>query len=276
MTRTQVNPQANIHMNKDISNPPSPEETSVPESTAPAADASSMPDPITSSKKPGKTRWRKAVLPLGCGLTLVLGAYLAIQGFLFVWHTGVNLLKGNGFTSKPVAEQVNPQQATAASPAGNRDLEEQLEALKKENERLKQGSVSRTAPETAKQAASGEPTEAEMRQAIQNRIDSINQNLATMRNTRPDPNNPISGLMALGGMLLGDTKYYIGDFKKIGAEKAQGKPGYMCDYMLQLRVDGETSAPVDSIMKFGGSLCTARFVKLDGAWVWIAPGDEKS
>jgi hypothetical protein len=121
----------------------------------------------------------------------------------------------------------------------------------------------------------GEPTEAEMRQAIQDRIDMVNENIAKMRNTQLDKNNPMSAIFAMAGAAIGDTRYVIGDFHKLSAQKAQDKPGYMCDYMLQLRATGRSAGLMDSIMKWGGEVCTARFVKSGDHWVWIPPGDER-
>ena len=114
-----------------------------------------------------------------------------------------------------------------------------------------------------------------MRQAIQDRFDMMNANIAKMRSTRPDKNDPMSGMFALVGMAVGDMRYEIRDFQKLGAEKAQGKPGYICDYLLQLRVVGQRAGPVDNLLKWGGELCTARFVKNGDRWIWIAPGDER-
>lgn len=114
-----------------------------------------------------------------------------------------------------------------------------------------------------------------MRQAVENRVAAVNENLANLRKVKPDKNDPMSSLMALSGALMGDSKLYVGAFQKLGAEKAQGKPGYMCDYMLQLRAEGGGGAMMDSMMRLGGSLCTARFVNDNGVWVWITPNDER-
>jgi len=114
-----------------------------------------------------------------------------------------------------------------------------------------------------------------MRQAIQDRIDMMNENIAKMRRTRPAKNDAMGAMIALAGMAMGDMRYEIRDFQKLDAEKAQGKPGYVCDYMLQLRVTGQRAGPVDNILKWGGELCTARFVKNGDHWVWIPPGDER-
>lgn len=167
------------------------------------------------------------------------------------------------------------QSAAKASKEDVHKLAAQVEALRKENEKLREATAPREEASKPPTAATGEPSESEMRQAIQERIDMVNGNIARMRNTRPDKNDPIASLMALSGAAMGDTRYEIGAFRKIGAEKAQGKPGYMCDYMLQLRATGKSAGPLDGIMKWGGSLNTARFVKNDGRWLWIAPGDEQ-
>jgi hypothetical protein len=156
----------------------------------------------------------------------------------------------------------------AASKDDVQKLAAQVEALRKENEQLRSSAIS------SDSATTGEPTEAEMRQAIQDRIDGMNQNIAKMRNTRPEKGDAMGTLIALTGMAVGDTRYEIRAFQKLGAEKAQGKPGYVCDYVLQLRATGKRAAPLDNIMRWGGDLCTARFVKNGDRWIWIAPGDE--
>ncbi|HRQ87951.1 MAG TPA: hypothetical protein PLA50_04090 [Bacteroidia bacterium] len=171
-------------------------------------------------------------------------------------------------------------------------LRQQIEALRQENAELRtQNLAAAPTPPRGQEASppssamapflsspspeeSGEPTEAEMREAIQRRIDQMNGNITGMSQIQPDPENPISALLALGGLVMGDARFRIGAFRKIGAAKAQGKPGYVCDYLLQLRMDGNAGAMMDSIMKLGGEHCTARFVKTGGTWVWIAPGDE--
>ncbi len=171
-------------------------------------------------------------------------------------------------------------------------LRQQIEALRQENAELRTQNLA-AAPTTPRgqeasppssamapflsspsPAESGEPTEDEMREAIQRRIDQMNGNITGMSQIQPDPENSISALLALGGLVMGDARFRIGVFRKIGAAKAQGKPGYVCDYLLQLRMDGNAGAMMDSIMKLGGEHCTARFVKTGGTWVWIVPGDE--
>src|SRR3954471_5467157 len=153
-------------------------------------------------------------------------------------------------------------------------LAAEVDRLKKENQQLRQSSSPSNPLTKLKQMASGEPSEAEMRQAVQDRLDMMNENVAKLRNSRPQEGDPMSAILALTGAVMGDTHYEIGAFRKISAEKATGRPGYMCDYMLQLRASGKSAAAVDKMLAFGGELCTARFVKTNDRWVWIPQKDE--
>ncbi len=74
---------------------------------------------------------------------------------------------------------------------------------------------------------------------------------------------------------MGNARLKIAAFKKLGAVPANGKPGFMCDYMLQLTMEGGNSPVLANFMnRFGGSIITARFVKTDGKWIWIPPDSE--
>jgi hypothetical protein len=175
------------------------------------------------------------------------------------------LTSGCGRKTEPAADAHTPDAHKLAA---------EVERLKKENQQLRQSGSSSNPLTKLKQLASGEPSEAEMRQAIQDRLDMMNENVAKLRNTRPQEGDPMSAILALTGAVMGDTHYEIGAFKKISAEKANGRPGYMCDYMLQLRASGKSAAAVDKMLALGGELCTARFVKTNDRWVWIPQKDE--
>jgi hypothetical protein len=164
--------------------------------------------------------------------------------------------------------------AADTHPTDSHKLAVEVERLKAENQQLRQSKPTSNPLTKLKQMTSGEPSEAEMRQAIQDRLDMMNANVAKMRSTRPQEGDPMSAILALTGAVMGDTHYEIGAFEKISAEKAAGKPGYMCDYMLQLRASGKSAVAVDKMLALGGELCTARFVKTNDRWVWIPQKDE--
>lgn len=52
----------------------------------------------------------------------------------------------------------------------------------------------------------GEPSEKEMREAYQVKIDVINANLESFKNERLDKNNPLTALRRLTGEIMGDAR----------------------------------------------------------------------
>ena len=81
-----------------------------------------------------------------------------------------------------------------------------------------------------------EPTEKEMRTAVQAQFNNVNEGYAgTMdkcRNGSFDRNNPIEAMQCVAGGVMGNMVMTITTFHKIACEKAQGKAGYLCDYAM--------------------------------------------
>jgi hypothetical protein len=120
-----------------------------------------------------------------------------------------------------------------------------------------------------------EPSEAEMRGAVQSYIDGINRNIEEMGKTPPDRNNPMSMIQSLGGAILKGSRLEIGAFKKLSAGRAPDGNGYIAFYDLQLRATGNAGSVWDSILRTSGERCSARFINTDTGWIWIPPGQDR-
>ncbi|NHE55761.1 hypothetical protein [Cyclobacterium plantarum] len=120
----------------------------------------------------------------------------------------------------------------------------------------------------------GEPTEAQMRFAIQRQVDFKNQKLENLGNAELDSNNPLTAMPAIMGTFLKGTKQYLEYFRKIACKEAASKGGFYCDYSVKRNVrGGMTGDMVNSMMRqFGTGMSTienGRFVKVDGYWMLV-------
>jgi hypothetical protein len=103
---------------------------------------------------------------------------------------------------------------------------------------------------------SGEPSEADMRQAVQKSIqEASNAADAASRFLTGDDRG--SGLF----------KVEIETFEKIGCKEAQGAPGYVCDYRMSLTKD---SSVIGALAGGAKDVGQARFVKAKDGWIQVS------
>ena len=131
-------------------------------------------------------------------------------------------------------------------------------------------------------AWANEPTEAEMRAAVQAQYDNVNNASveSAERCNNPEYNrgagNPIQameciGLAVGGGGMTRDgrnvkpMKVTITTFEKIACEKAQGKAGYLCDYAMGYDTNNPSGMTGPYTRKPMAS--QARFVKQGNRWL---------
>lgn len=122
--------------------------------------------------------------------------------------------------------------------------------------------------------ASGEPTEAQMRFAIQSQVDLKNRKIEQISNTQLDKQNPMNLPMVLGGMFLKDTEVVLEYFRKIACEKSASRGGYVCDYSIKQKIKGGVSGGMmDSMMgEIGAGMAdieTGRFIKTNEGWMLV-------
>lgn len=133
------------------------------------------------------------------------------------------------------------------------------------------------------QTALAEPSEREMRAAIEAKFNNVNENAnsqAERCNNREfnrgggDPvmamqclSYAISGGMTNGGRNVQAPQFKVTRFEKIACEKAQGKAGYLCDYVMGYGSNmAANSRMIEETMR-NGAAAQARFVKRDGGWI---------
>ncbi len=117
---------------------------------------------------------------------------------------------------------------------------------------------------------SGEPSEKEMRSAYQARIDVINDNLESYKKEPLEEGNPLSALRRLTGELVGDARIKLVDFEKLSAVPAQGEPGYICDFIAIITMEGKISAHplVKELERYSGVPNQGRFIKTKRGWMY--------
>ncbi len=122
---------------------------------------------------------------------------------------------------------------------------------------------------------SREPTASEMYDLIQSKFNSIAENV---KETQQDcsrganPNDPVRSILCLGNIFQSAAgagePMKITKFEKLGCERASGKPGYVCDYLLAY-TGGATGAagPTMAALVGRGGAAQGRFLKTSDGWV---------
>ncbi len=134
----------------------------------------------------------------------------------------------------------------------------------------------------AAQAAQAESTEREMRAAIEAKFGNVNANansLAERCNNREYQRSgdqmlamqclqyAIAGGVTNGGSDVRAPQFNITRFEKIACEKAHGKPGYLCDYVMGYGSNMAANSPMLEGTMRNGAAAQARFIKRDGGWI---------
>ena len=70
-----------------------------------------------------------------------------------------------------------------------------------------------------------------------------------------------------GGRHVGALNVHVTRFEKIACEKAQGKAGYVCDYVHGFGTNMQNQS-ADSLSR-GGSVTQARFVRRGDGWILL-------
>ncbi|GEM_PF-6191300 len=113
----------------------------------------------------------------------------------------------------------------------------------------------------------GEPNEWQMMFAYQTFLEARTQAQESLNDIEPD--NAASALLRLGGMVTAGTKIELESFEKYGCEKADGKPGFTCDYVANINVSGGLMGafynnPLNKLSQ--NAIKTARFLRRKGVW----------
>lgn len=123
--------------------------------------------------------------------------------------------------------------------------------------------------------AKGEPSESVMYDMVKQRFDS---QAAKIRETNemceqgPRGNDPLGAIACLGVMATkgigGGEAIKITKFEKLGCDRASGKPGFICDYMISIS-GGVTRAmgPTMNAIYGSGGAAQARFLKTKSSWI---------
>ncbi|WP_250494965.1 hypothetical protein [Caballeronia sp. GAWG1-1] len=125
----------------------------------------------------------------------------------------------------------------------------------------------------------GEPTAAEMYDAVNNRAQAIARGISSQneRCQQADRSRLTSGdaMLCLTTMFMGSKSVRgnepmrIDSFQKLGCAPASGKPGYVCDYSMNI-----SGGPADAMRGMfttlgsgGGETSEARFLNAGGHWI---------
>ena len=116
-------------------------------------------------------------------------------------------------------------------------------------------------------SAWAEPTEKEMRAAVQAQFNNVTEGyketMEKCKNGSYNRNNPLEAMQCVAGGVMGNMVMNITTFRKIACEKAQGKAGYLCDYAMGYVANNPVADPYTrQPMAY-----QARFVNQGGRWL---------
>ena len=151
-----------------------------------------------------------------------------------------------------LASQINDRKAAIQAVADTKAREASAEAAKELQRKL-----------TAT-TASGEPTEFQMKVAYEFQVGAKNEEYdRAMQQLEQLGGGSMKNATALMQLLVPKTETTVNTFEKIACEKAQGKPGYVCDYAAQKSVNAGYIGTVQGT----NNVNSARFVrKSNGVW----------
>lgn len=132
-------------------------------------------------------------------------------------------------------------------------------------------------------AVAGEPSSQEMRDAVQAKLDAYNDTMKQKIDACKNGDyqgNPVMAAQCLAvyaGGTTGKNDYMIKitKFKKIGCASAQAvvKPGYNCDYVLNLSENTPALLGTLGITTRSGGTTKGRFVRAENGWTLITDTD---
>jgi len=117
--------------------------------------------------------------------------------------------------------------------------------------------------------ASGEPTEWQMKFAVNYQIQARIGQMEDLNNLEIDPNNPGTTILKLLASTTAGTQAKITSFEKYGCMKANGKPGYTCDYVATVKLSGNNPWYTTLNQLGTAEIKTARFAKVKGFWMLV-------
>lgn len=73
-----------------------------------------------------------------------------------------------------------------------------------------------------------------------------------------------------GGQSVRAPSFHLTQFRKIACEKAQGKPGFVCDHVAGMGTDMRHLPPSMRVILGNGQVTQARFVRQAGGWIMLS------
>jgi TPR repeat protein len=183
--------------------------------------------------------------------------------------------------------------AAQGYPNANRELEEvtdeiaaieerrvrEEEAVRRRAEQEVLEAEEKRRAELDPESATGEPSDPEMRAAIQDYLNGVNSGMdSTMAACERGAyqNDPVLAIQCLAMMATTGTSDFgmsptvdIARFQKLGCAESDNQPGYVCDYVLGLNSSGAMGTGVLGQMMSTGSATQGRFLPQSGGWLFL-------
>lgn len=135
-------------------------------------------------------------------------------------------------------------------------------------------------------ASMAEPTAQDMKTALESRFAAINEGMSDVAdrcNRRDFQNDPVLAMQCLqiamtgglknGGSEVSSASFNLSRFEKIACEKAQGKPGFICDYIAGMGSNMRALPPSLAALMQNGQMTQARFVQQGTRWLILDAGN---
>ena len=150
-------------------------------------------------------------------------------------------------------------------------------AARAEEEARSATNFCKTAKTDDVRAGSGEPSSRDICLALADQFDALNDTVRSRAaicrsggNLKNDPALAIQCIALCGGSANCEFSMSLTRFQKIACEKAQGQPGFVCDYVVGFSSSSAAMAQIFDSIGASGSVTQGRFVRAPNGWVKLS------
>jgi hypothetical protein len=173
------------------------------------------------------------------------------------------------------SDRSDPAVASVLAAAETRERTLSTAAAHAEDEARSGVTFCRSVTAGDKPTGSREPSSRDLCMALASQFDAVNDTLGSRKaaclrgDYRTDPALALMCIQLCGASSNCEFSMGLTRFEKIACEKAQGRPGFVCDYVAGFSSSNAAAAQMLATIGASGSLTQGRFVETPNGWIKV-------